>query len=119
MTDKLIKNIEHSTPFALAELVEYNEGKVTSLTLAQKPGVGITLFAFDEGEGVSTHAAPGDAMAVILDGEAEITIDGTSYHAKAGYGIVMPSGIPHAVKSVTRFKMLLTVVKNINENGRT
>ncbi len=108
---KLIKNVEHSVPFVLADLVEYQKGKVASLTLAQKPGVGVTLFAFDEGEGVSTHSAPGDAMAVILDGEAEITIDGKPFHSKAGEGIVMPAGIPHGVKSVTRFKMLLTVVK--------
>lgn len=110
---ELIKNIEHSVPFQLANLVEYQKGKVASLTLAQKPGVGITLLAFDEGEGVSTHAAPGDAMVVVLDGEAEIVIDGKPFIVKAGEGIVMPSGIPHAVKSVTRFKMLLTVVKNV------
>lgn len=109
--EQLIKNIEHSTPFHLASLVEYEKGKVASLTLAQKPKVGITLFAFDEGEQLNTHAAPGDAMAVILDGEAEIVIDGKSYRAKEGEGIVLPANIPHAVKSVTRFKMLLTVVK--------
>lgn len=113
MTDTLIKNIEHSTPFNFGNLVEYEDGKVVSLTLAQKPGVGITVFAFDAEEGVRTHAAPGDAMALILEGEAEITIDGKPYLAKAGEGIVMPSGIPHAVKAVTRFKMLLTVVKNV------
>ncbi|WHH58690.1 cupin domain-containing protein [Petroclostridium sp. X23] len=112
MAEVLIKNVDHAAPFNLGNLVEYDKGKVASLTLAQKPGVGITVFAFDEGEGVNTHAAPGDAMAVILEGEAEITIDGKLYRAKAGEGIVMPSGIPHAVKSVTRFKMLLTVVRN-------
>ncbi len=108
---ELIKNVAHSTPFELVNLIEYEKGKVASLTFAQKAGVGITLFAFDEGEGVNTHAAPGDAMAVILDGEAEIIIDGNAFTAKAGEGIVMPAGIPHAVKSITRFKMLLTVVK--------
>lgn len=109
----LIKNVEHATAFELANLVEYQDGKVASLTLAQKEGVGITVFAFDANEGVSTHAAPGDAMAYILDGEASITIDGVAYTAKAGQAIVMPSGIPHAVKAISRFKMLLTVVKNI------
>ncbi len=109
---ELIKNIEHSKGIVLADLVQYEEGKVSSLTLAQKPGVGITVFAFDANEGVSTHAAPGDAMAYILDGEAKITIDGVEHVAKAGEAIVMPSGIPHAVKAITRFKMLLTVVKN-------
>lgn len=110
--DTLIKNIEHSTPFELINLVEYEQGKVASLTLAQKPGVGITLFAIDEGEGLSTHSAPGAAMAVILEGEAEIIIDGKSFHAKTGEGIVMPFGVPHSVKAITRFKMFLTVVKN-------
>ncbi len=109
--DQLIKNVEHAALFDLKGLVNYEEGKVVSLTLAQQPGVGITVFAFDEGEGVSTHAAPGDAMAVILDGKAEITVDGKKYFPEAGQGIVMPAGIPHAVSAVSRFKMLLTVVK--------
>ncbi len=109
--EKLIKNIAQTELFDLKGLVEYEEGKVASLSLAQQPGVGITLFAFAEGEGVSTHAAPGDAMAVILDGKAEITIDGKKYYPEAGQGIIMPAGIPHAVKAITRFKMLLTVVK--------
>ncbi|TWH60307.1 Cupin domain-containing protein [Desulfitobacterium sp. LBE] len=112
MTEKLIKNIEHSAPFKLLDLVAYEPGKVASLTLAQKPGVGLTILAFAEGEGVSTHAAHGDAMAYIMDGEAEITIAETRYRLKAGEGIVMPAGIPHAVQSITSFKMLLTVVKN-------
>lgn len=110
---KIIKNIEHGAPFQLANLVGYEKGKVSSLTIAQKPNVGITLFAFDEGESVSTHAAPGDAMVVILDGEAEITIDKEVFRLKTGEGIVMPSGIPHGVKSVTRFKMLLTLIKDV------
>ncbi|SMB85061.1 Cupin domain protein [Desulfonispora thiosulfatigenes DSM 11270] len=109
--DEMIKNIEHSTAYTLTDLVEYEPGRVASLTLAQKPGVGITLFAFAQGEGVSTHAAPGDAMVIILDGEAEVTIDGKSQVAKTGQTIVLPANIPHAVKSITNFKMLLTVVK--------
>ena len=109
--ETLIKNLEHATPLPLAEQVSYEDGKVVSLTLAQKPGVGMTLFAFDAGEGISTHAAPGDAMAFVLEGEAEITIDGKPNRVVGGSAIVMPKGIPHAVKAVTRFKMLLTVVK--------
>ena len=109
--DTMIKNLEHAVPLALAEQVQYEEGKVVSLTLAQKPGVGLTLFAIDAGEGLSTHAAPGDAMAFVLEGQAEITIDGKVNAVSAGEAIVMPKGIPHAVRAVTRFKMLLTVVK--------
>ena len=109
--DALIKNLEHAVPFTVLDKIGYEEGQVVSLTLAQRPGVGMTLFAFDAGEGVSTHAAPGDAMAFILEGEAEITVDGKVNRLTAGNAIVMPAGIPHAVKAITRFKMLLTVVK--------
>lgn len=109
---QLIKNIDHSTPFELINLVEYEKGKVASLTLAQKPGVGVTLFAIDEGEGLSTHSAPGDAMVVILEGEAEVTIDGKAFRAKIGEGIVMPAEIPHGVKAITKIKMFLVVIKN-------
>lgn len=106
-----IKNINHSEVLRIANIVEYEEGKVASLTLSQEAGVGITLFAFDAGEGVSTHAAPGDAMVVVLDGEAHITIADEEYTVKSGETVVMPSGIPHSVKAIKRFKMLLTVVK--------
>lgn len=109
--EKLIKNLDHARPLPLKEQVEYENGKVVSLTLAQRPGVGMTLFAFDAGEGVSTHAAPGDAMAHILEGTAEITIDGTAHQVSEGMAVIMPAGIPHAVKAITPFKMLLTVVK--------
>ncbi len=109
--EKLIKNLEHAQPIAIAEQVEYESGKVVSLSLAQQPGVAMSLFAFDAGEGISTHAAPGDAMAFVLEGEAEITVDGVAHRVTGGHAIVMPAGIPHAVKAVSRFKMLLTVVK--------
>ena len=109
--EKFIKNLEHAQPLPLKEQVAYETGKVVSVTLAQRPGVGMTLFAFDAGEGVSTHAAPGDAMAHILEGTAEITVDSTVHEVTGGMAIIMPAGIPHSVKAVTPFKMLLTVVK--------
>jgi len=109
--DKIIKVLEHSTPLYVKDQIGYEPGKVVSFTLAQKPGVGMTLFAFDEGEGISTHAAPGDAMAHILEGKAEITIDGVKNEVSEGELIIMPATIPHAVKAITKFKMLLTVVK--------
>mgnify|MGYP000919695101 CR=1 FL=1 len=111
MAEEMIKNIEHGVPHTLVDLVDYQKGKVASLTLAQKPGVGMTILVFDEGEEVSTHAAPGDAFVYIMDGEAEITIADKPPRLKAGECIVMPANVPHAVKSITRFKMLLTVVK--------
>ena len=108
--ETLIKNVPHAQPFALKGQVEYEGGKVVSLTLAQQPGAGITLFAFDAGEAISTHAAPGDAMATILEGTAQITIDGVAHTLNAGEAIIMPAGIPHAVQAVTAFKMYLVVV---------
>ena len=107
----LIKNIAFSEPLDLAGLVEYGEGRVVSRTFAQNSSVSLTLFAFDAGEGVSTHTAPGDAMVQVLDGEALVTIDGKEMTAGPGQVVVMPADIPHSVTAVKRFKMLLTVVK--------
>ena len=112
--EALIKNVPPAQPFALSQQVDYQPGKVVSLTLAQQPGVGITLFAFDAGEAISTHAAGGDAMATVLEGTALITIDGVPYTVNAGEAIVMPAGIPHAVEAVTAFKMYLVVAKAPN-----
>ena len=77
--EQLIKNLDRAQPLPLKEQVAYEKGKVVSLTLTQRPGVGMTLFAFDAGEGISTHAAPGDAMVYVLDGEAQITIGGAAH----------------------------------------
>ena len=107
----LIKNIPFSKPQSLAELVDYEEGRVVSRTFAQNQTVSLTLFAFDAGEGVSTHTAPGDAMVQVLDGEATVDIDGNQSTVRAGEVIVMPADVPHAVTAAKRFKMLLTVVK--------
>jgi quercetin dioxygenase-like cupin family protein len=107
----LIKNIPFSEPQNLANLVDYEEGRVVSRTFAQNQGLSLTLFAFDAGEGVSTHTAPGDAMVQVLDGEAIVNIDGNESTVRAGQVIVMPADIPHAVTAGKRFKMLLTVVK--------
>ncbi len=107
----MIKNISFAAPLSLLDLVDYEEGRVVSRTLAQTPGVGVTLFAFDAGEEVSTHTAPGDAMVYVLDGEAEIDIDGRKMTAVAGQVVVMPANVPHAVSAGKPFKMLLTVVR--------
>lgn len=107
----LIKNIPFSEPQKLAMLVDYEEGRVVSRTFAQNQNLSLTLFAFDAGEGVSTHTAPGDAMVQVLDGEAIVNIDGNESIVGTGEVIVMPADIPHAVTAGQRFKMLLTVVK--------
>jgi quercetin dioxygenase-like cupin family protein len=106
-----IKNIPFSEPQPLAELVAYEEGRVVSRTFAQNPSLSLTLFAFDEGEGVSTHTAPGDAMVQVLDGEATVNVDGKEMVVGPGQVVVMPANVPHAVTAVKRFKMILTVVK--------
>ena len=107
---ELIKNVEKETAFNLAGAVEAEAGKVNSLTLAQMPGVKMTLFAIDADEGMSSHSAPGDALISVLEGTGEITINGVAHEVHAGESIVMPAGSPHAVRGVTAFKMLLTVV---------
>jgi len=107
----LIKNIDFSEVHNLGDLVDYEEGRVVSRTFAQNPTLSLTLFAFDAGEGVSTHTAPGDAMVHVLDGEAVVNIDGNEMTAGAGQVVVMPADVPHSVTAVQRFKMLLTVVK--------
>lgn len=112
---ELIKNVEHRVPFGVKDAVVFEPGKVNSLTLAQAPGCKMTLFSFDEGEGISTHAAPGDALAFVLEGSAEITIEGEANRVEAGSAIVMPAGAPHAVKAIEAFKMLLVVVKETAE----
>lgn len=109
--DELIKNIPFSEAVDIESLVDYETGRVVSRTLAQKPTVNITLFAFDKGEGISAHSAPGDAMVQILDGEALVRIGENEVSAKKGHVIVMPADVPHALHAVTPFKMILTVVK--------
>jgi quercetin dioxygenase-like cupin family protein len=106
-----IKNITFSDVHNLPELVDYEDGRVVSRTFAQNPSLSITLFAFDKGEGVSTHTAPGDAMLQVLDGEAAVNIDGKEMAVRAGQVVVMPANVPHSVTGAERFKMLLTVVK--------
>jgi quercetin dioxygenase-like cupin family protein len=96
----------------LAASIDYQTEAVVSRTLIKKPTGTVTLFAFDEGEGLSEHTTPFDALVLVLDGETEITIGGDAYRVGAGDSIVMPGGIPHALRATTRFKMLLTMIKS-------
>jgi len=96
----------------LASLVEYQTGSVVSREVVKKPTGTVTVFAFDAGEGLSEHTAPFDAMVHLLDGEAEITIGGKPVAVKAGDMVVMPANVPHALKALKRFKMLLVMIRS-------
>lgn len=102
-----------ATALTPPELVAYQDGAVVSRTLIRRAGGTMTLFAFDEGQALSEHTAPFDAIAYVLDGEASITVAGTPETVKAGQFILLPANQPHAVAaSVTRFKMLLTMIRS-------
>jgi quercetin dioxygenase-like cupin family protein len=92
-------------------LAEYQTGAVVSRQISKAEGGNVTLFAFDEGQDLSEHTAPYEALVHVLDGEAEIKISGKSYLLGAGEGILMPANVPHALHAVRKFKMLLTMIK--------
>ena len=107
---KKMKNISAKEVLTLREQVAYQPGQVVSRTLAQNSAVSVTLFSFDKGEEISTHASGGDAFVTCLDGVGRITIDGEEFLLHQGESIVMPAGHPHAVYGQEQFKMLLVVV---------
>lgn len=111
----LIKNIPHESVLDLAGQVGVQAGQVVSKTLAQNGHVSMTLFAFAQGEEISTHDSSGDAMVLVLEGTGKFTVGGTEHLCKAGEALVMPAKKPHAVYAQEDFKMLLTVV--FPENG--
>jgi len=95
----------------LEELVEYRSGTVASRMIVNNPAGSITVFSFDEGEGLSEHTAPFDAVVTILDGETEVWVDGVTHQMKAGETIIFPANVPHALSAVTPFKMSLTMIR--------
>lgn len=107
----IFKNIKAEEVLKLKDQIEVSEKSVSSLVLAQKNGVGLTLFAFDKGESIGTHSAPGDAMVMVLEGKVEIMIGENLFTLTEGETIVMPANIPHSLKALEVFKMLLTVVR--------
>jgi quercetin dioxygenase-like cupin family protein len=96
----------------LAGLVAYQAGSVVSRTLIDKPAGTLTLFAFDAGQGLSEHTAPFDALVYLLDGSAEITISGRPLRLQQGDMVIMPANQPHALKAISRFKILLIMIKS-------
>ena len=104
--------IDKKKALNLAKIIEYQEGSVVSKELLKSNSDNITLFAFDEGQGLSEHSAPFDAFVYIADGEAEITISSNVHLLKAGEIIIMPADQPHSLKAIERFKMLLIMIRS-------
>ncbi len=98
-------------PRALADLVHYQAEAIVSRVLVKRPAGSITVFAFDAGQELSEHTAPFDAVVSVLDGEAEIAIAGTPHRVGAGEAIFMPANTPHALRAVSRFRMMLAMIR--------
>ena len=96
----------------LSDLANYQDGSVVSRTLVKRPGGTVTIFAFAEGQELSEHTAAFDALVQVLDGEAEITVSGSPLRTKTGEAVLLPANQPHAVRALTRFKMLLTMIRS-------
>jgi quercetin dioxygenase-like cupin family protein len=96
----------------LVDLADYQEGSVVSRTIIDKKTGTVTFFAFDEGQGLSEHTTPFDALVYLVDGEAEITISGKPVRLREGEMIIMPANQPHALRAVKKFKMVLTMIRS-------
>ena len=105
------KNLLVAQAGVMADQIDYQAGSVVSREIISRKIGMVTLFAFDQGEGLSEHTAPFDALVHLLDGTAEITIAGTPHRLEAGQAIIMPANQPHALSAVTRFKMVLTMIR--------
>jgi quercetin dioxygenase-like cupin family protein len=95
----------------LGELLQYQDGSIVSHVLLKNKGGTVTLFAFGQGEGLSEHTAPFEALVFVVDGKAEVEIAGEVYSVRQGETIMLPANIPHAVRAATRLKMLLTMIR--------
>jgi len=96
---------------ALTDLVAYQPGAVVSRTIVKKPSGTVTAFAFDQGEGLSEHTAAFDALVIITEGESEIAVAGVTHRVSGGHVLRLPAGRPHALKALTKFKMVLIMIK--------
>ena len=105
----MYKNVEKQTKIELKDLVSYQEGQVVSKTLVQNDYVSMTIFSFDKGEEISTHAAGGDAMVNVLEGKGRFTVADEVFYLEKGETLIMPKDIPHAVYGEEKFKMQLVV----------
>lgn len=106
-----------SSPSSLAGLIDVQEGSVVSRTLVKKATGTVTLFAFDQGEGLSEHSTPHDALVQIVEGAATVTVGGTPHQVGAGEVLLLPADIPHALTAPEPFKMLLTMIREAKQEG--
>ncbi len=104
-------NAEKDTVIRLVDEVVYQQGTIVSRQVLKRDNGGLTLFAFDDGEGLTEHTSTFEAMILILDGEAEVTVSGRPHRLVSGEAIRMPAGEPHAVRALTRFKMALVMIR--------
>ncbi len=105
----MYKNIEKQTKLQLKDQIEYQPGQVVSKTLVQNDKVSMTIFSFDKGEEISTHASGGDALVTVLDGTGRFTVGGEVFILNEGETLIMPKDISHVVYGEEKFKMQLTV----------
>jgi len=96
---------------SLAGMVDYQPGGIVSRQLLKKPAGNVTLFAFDQHQELAEHTSPFDALVLVIDGESEISVAGEPHLVRGGETILLPAQVPHAVKAVSRFKMLLTMIR--------
>lgn len=102
---------EKGRKFSFAESISYAEKAVVSKHILKKKTGNISLFSFDKGEGLSEHTTPFDAMVLVVEGKVEIIIDGKTHLLENGDSIIMPADIPHALKAIEKFKMVLTMIR--------
>jgi quercetin dioxygenase-like cupin family protein len=112
MIEKKAKGDLLAKQLVLKDLIAYQEGAVVSRALIDKKVGTVTIFAFDEGQGLSEHAAPYDALVQVLDGGAEIRIEGKQFSLKEGEMIILPANRPHALRALSAFKMLLIMIRS-------
>ena len=107
-----MSSMAHSEVQKLREMVNYQDGTIVSKTLINKDKGTVTLFAFDKDQSLSEHTAPFDALLQVIDGEVEVVISGKKHHLTTAEMILMPANVPHAVKAIEKFKMMLIMIKS-------
>jgi quercetin dioxygenase-like cupin family protein len=100
-----------NTVQSLGDMLQYQDGAVVSKVLLKNGGGSVTLFAFEKGEGLSEHTTPFEAMILVLEGDASISLAGVSHRVRDGQTIALPANVPHAIKATSRFKMMLMMLR--------